>query len=168
VSLGGYTRFWTRVGLAAWLVAAFASHAAATTLVGDGQYPSLSNDGLSIYFWPQFNLDPTLRRQRTLATLTDVAAPLPVLPGGNSGDGIGVTPNGRYIVYTTTASLDTNPYDLNERSDVYVLDTTTSMVSRASLSNTGQEGDLDSDQPSISHDGRYVVLPVVGDQPRRR
>ena len=73
-----------------------------------------------------------------------------------------VTPNGRYVAFSTGAALSLSPFDDNDQYDVYVMDTTDSSLAYVSRGNSGQvgyggffDGAI---SPSMSHDGRYVVF----------
>jgi len=79
-----------------------------------------------------------------------------------SAGAFGVRPNfrfssdGRYLVYSTTAS--NSPPDLNKLQDVYVFDTLTKsnlLVSRSFFTGNAPFGT--SDSPDISADGRYIT-----------
>lgn len=66
-----------------------------------------------------------------------------------------VSANGRYVAFWSAAS-NLVPGDTNSALDVFVRDMWNRTTVRASVSSGGQEGDRDSDSPSISPDGRYV------------
>ncbi|MFB3879665.1 MAG: S-layer homology domain-containing protein [Armatimonadota bacterium] len=71
----------------------------------------------------------------------------------------GVTPDGRYVVFSSAAD-NLVPDDTNGKWDVFVRDRTTGTTERLSVSSAGVEGNDDSgyDAPAvaISDDGRYV------------
>ena len=143
-------------GAGAFAAVLWVSPSTATTPVGEGWDPQIAPSGLELYV---NNTDPTSRTKRTLVTLTDTPAPLPVPPGYASYNGLAVTPNGRYIAYTSISAIDTSPFDTNDRADVYVYDTVTTAVDRVSLGDAGQQGfNGDSELASMSADGRYVVF----------
>lgn len=75
----------------------------------------------------------------------------------NGSNGCSMTPDGRFVVFTSSASnliaSDTNGFD-----DVFVYDVATAVVERASVSSSGTEGSSSSNSPSISADGRFVVF----------
>lgn len=70
---------------------------------------------------------------------------------------ISTSRNGRFVVFTTTAS-DHVPGDTNQVSDVYLYDRKTRKIARASLGSAGAQPDSDCLSPRVSDDGRYVVF----------
>ena len=68
-----------------------------------------------------------------------------------------VSRDGRYVVFASEAS-NLVPGDTNHRRDIFVRDTQARTTTRVSLSSRGKQGNLDSYNPSISDDGRYVVF----------
>jgi len=156
-------RFYAQLALGAFLLLASAARSSAVTSLGDGYNPTLTRDGLYLYYRAD-DATAAPRIKRTLALGTEVTEPPPALPGINSfpsgiRDFPAFTPNGRYIAFSTSDALV--PGDTNEQYDVYVMDTMTNAVSRVSLGNNGQQGfgGFDGAQkPSMSDDGRYVVF----------
>ena len=68
-----------------------------------------------------------------------------------------ISADGRYVTYQSVAT-NLHPDDMDTHKDIYVYDRnggTTELISRAGA--TGPTGNHDSDQPSISADGRYVA-----------
>ena len=82
-----------------------------------------------------------------------------------SGDAA-ISADGRYVAFTSPASNlvpgDTNGADCGTLRpcghDVFVHDRQTGEIARVSLSSDGDQGDLGSGGPSMSHDGRYVAF----------
>src|SRR5437763_1495954 len=94
-------------------------------------------------------------------TLLDHSASSTAAPGNGTGVALGMTPDGRYAVFTSTASnlLAGNTPSGGHR-DVYRYDRvtgTTVLVTRSGFS-APYGGNGDSDLPSISADGRYVAF----------
>ena len=80
-----------------------------------------------------------------------------------------ISANGRFVVFASTAPLvpeDTlRPAQLTDPcGDIYVHDRDTGTTTRVSVSSSGAQANGRSYEPSISGDGRYVRLHVVGDQ----
>jgi len=67
-----------------------------------------------------------------------------------------ISDNGRYVAYFSDAS-NLVPGDTNGWNDVFVYDTVTRSVERASVTSSGQQVARGGNQPSISADGRYVA-----------
>jgi len=73
-----------------------------------------------------------------------------------------ISGNGRYVAYATT-STNVVPNDTNDKQDVFVVDTQTGSVVRASVGNGGTQGNADSpigqgERLSISYDGAWVAF----------
>ena len=88
---------------------------------------------------------------------TDVS----VTPQGSAGDGTSdepaVSADGRYVAFASTSD-NLVPGDTNGHSDVFVRDRQTGTTVRASVTTAEVQADDDSDQPSISADGRSVAF----------
>jgi|GEM_PF-6416297 Bacterial Ig-like domain (DUF1927)./WD40-like Beta Propeller Repeat. len=80
-----------------------------------------------------------------------------VQPGGGASAGTDVSPNGRYIVFTSDAA-NLVPGDLNGSSDVFWRDNQTGVTERVSVANNGSEAALGGYQGLVSADGRYVAF----------
>ncbi|EKF85510.1 Ig-like domain-containing protein [Methanobacterium formicicum] len=81
--------------------------------------------------------------------------------GSQSANGYSYEPSisadGHYIAFSSNANnLIDN--DTNYCSDIFVRDRLLNITERISISNTGEEGNGDSYEPSISSDGRYVTF----------
>jgi Tol biopolymer transport system component len=71
-----------------------------------------------------------------------------------------ISGDGRYVAFATTAT-NMVAGDTNALQDVFVVDTQTGTVTRASVSSAGLQGDADSpvgqgERPSLSHDGSWI------------
>ncbi|MBX7099639.1 MAG: hypothetical protein K1X89_18120 [Myxococcaceae bacterium] len=71
-----------------------------------------------------------------------------------------ISGDGRWVAFATTAT-NMVPGDTNDLQDVFVVDTQTGAVTRASVSTSGAQGDRDSpigqgERPSLSFDGTWV------------
>ncbi|WP_439625355.1 Ig-like domain-containing protein, partial [Gemmata sp.] len=77
--------------------------------------------------------------------------------GDGDSDQPSVSADGRYVAFASRAS-NLVPGDTNGAFDIFVKDTQTGAVTRVSTTAAGAQGDGDSDQPSVSADGRYVAF----------
>jgi len=76
-----------------------------------------------------------------------------------------ISADGRYIAFTSYAdNLVDN--DTNEYKDVFVHDQISHITERISITNTGKEVNSESENPSISADGRYVTFSSGYIRPR--
>jgi Tol biopolymer transport system component len=68
-----------------------------------------------------------------------------------------ITGNGRFIVYESSAT-NLVPSDTNFAEDVFVYDALTGTTVRASVDSTGTQANGNSELPTVSNDGRFVVF----------
>ena len=77
---------------------------------------------------------------------------------GDAGSGSpSISADGRYVAFRSGA-YNLVPGDTNGVSDVFVRDRQTGETTRVSVDSEGTEGDLESWDPSVSADGRYVAF----------
>ncbi len=85
---------------------------------------------------------------------------------GLQGKGYSIDPvisaDGRYVAFVSD-SKKLVPLDDNRSFDIFVKDTTTGAIIRASVDIAGLESNHDSFTPSISADGRYVAFRSLSD-----
>ena len=73
-----------------------------------------------------------------------------------------VSADGRFVAFDSTAS-DLVPGDTNSRYDAFVYDRQTGLIERVSVSAEGIEGNGDSENVSLSADGRFVTFWSAAD-----
>ncbi len=73
-----------------------------------------------------------------------------------NGDSLGISDDGRYVTFTSSAT-NLGP-DANTLSDVFVRDRTAGTTTLVSVSSAEVPGTSDSYAPSITSDGRYIVF----------
>src|SRR5688500_5516977 len=84
----------------------------------------------------------------------------------NSDTSVGVSADGRYVVFVSYARL--SALDVDSLSDIYVLDRSTATVTLESMSADGRPLASDAGHPSISANGRYVSFDtIMGDDSSR-
>ncbi|MGA2554969.1 MAG: hypothetical protein ABSG04_01665 [Verrucomicrobiota bacterium] len=134
---------------------------------GDSVDPQISPDGRFVLFNSTAgNLSPNtggqlcsqvFLRDRASNTTTLVSVNLNGFGGnGNSAYG-GMSPDGRYVVFTSDAS-DLVAGDTNGFSDIFVRDMMAGTTVLASVSTGGVEGKGVSSHPVMTPDGRYVAF----------
>jgi Tol biopolymer transport system component len=131
--------------------------------------PSISGDGRTVAFWSAAtNLVPGDTNGRDDAFVRDLQAAtterVSVAAGGVqvsthqfAGPPSSLSPDGRFVAFRSAAS-DLVPGDTNEFDDVFVRDRVGGTTERASVSSSGAQGNSNSENPSISADGRYVAF----------
>ncbi len=70
---------------------------------------------------------------------------------------VSISGDGRYVAFDSGAS-NLAPGDTNDQFDIFVRDLVAGTTERVSVSSDGAQGDMRSDNPSISDDGRFVTF----------
>lgn len=102
-------------------------------------------------------LRDVFRHDRVTGQTVLVSVSLSGVPGSGDSFNPAITPNGRYVGFTSTAS-DLNAADTNGTYDVFVRDMFAGTTELISKNSSGVSGNLNSDLAELSHDGRYVVF----------
>ncbi|HEY6008873.1 MAG TPA: hypothetical protein VIU40_11165, partial [Geobacteraceae bacterium] len=133
---------------------------------GDSAHPSISADGRYVAF-DSLAADLVVgdtnaaRDVFVFDRVNGETALVSAASNGAQGSGISDSPSisadGRYIAFRSDAA-NLLPGDTNGRSDIFVRDRVNGVTTRVSVASGGAQGDLDSDSPSISADGRYVAF----------
>ncbi len=79
------------------------------------------------------------------------------IEGNGSSYGCAISGDGRFVGYATAASNIVNN-DENNRSDVVLFDREAKTPELVSVRTNGTQGDNSSQEPSVSHTGRYVAF----------
>lgn len=127
--------------------------------------PSISADGRYITFSTTASLVAGDNNGKQDIFLKELSTGITTLVSSDS-DGVAsnnhsytssVSADSRYVTFRSIAS-NLVPGDNNSKSDIFVKDMSTGIMTRVSTSTTGIEGNGDSLNPSISVDGRYVTF----------
>jgi hypothetical protein len=139
----------------------------AGTLANNNSYYSLiSTDGRYVVFQSEAgNLVPNDFNGQYDVYWRDlqanVTALVSVATTGNAGNALSLSPavsgDGRYVVWSSNAS-NLVAGDTNATWDIFLRDMTAGVTTRISLTSTGAQATLRSDQPRITPDGRYVTF----------
>ena len=134
--------------------------------VADSRYPSISDDGRYVVF--QSNATNLVSQDSNIAydiflhdTQNGITSRLSIDSTGNQGNGGAWNPsisgNGRFVVFSS-ASTNLVTGDTNGVQDIFLRNIENSSTSRVSINSTGLQGNSDSDNPSVSDDGKYVTF----------
>lgn len=132
----------------------------------DSTSPSLNENGTIVAFSSDAtNLAPGDTNGSDDVFVRDLVAGTTELVSVNNRENVGngsssspdITPNGRYVAFSSTASNLVRG-DTNETTDVFVRDRLTGTTERVSVASDGTEGNLFSAGPAISATGRYVAF----------
>jgi Tol biopolymer transport system component len=133
---------------------------------GDSFNPSISADGRYVaYNSYASNLvvndingcDDVFVRDMILNTTTLISKPNNIEQGDGDSFNPSISADGRYVAFTSTSD-NLVVGDNNGCSDIFVFDQTLNTIKRISVSSTGEEGDSDSSEPSISGNGCSIAF----------
>lgn len=138
---------------------------------GDSYGPSISSDGRYVaYTSYATNLVASDNNGYSdvfvYDCLMNITQRVSISNNGNEGNGDSYDPSisadGSYIAFSSSASnLVTD--DTNGCNDVFVYNKISNTIKRISVSNTGEEGNGDSSEPSISANGNFIAFTSYAD-----
>ena len=132
--------------------------------------PSISGNGNRVAFVSRSSLiapgiandvDDVFVRNLQLGQTRRVSVDTSGVEGNGASTRPQISANGNSIVFESSAT-NLVPGDSNGRRDVFVHDLDTSLAERVSINTTGAETNQESNFPSISADGRFVVFQSHG------
>lgn len=132
--------------------------------------PSISGNGNLIVFDSRSSLlvsndtndiDDVFVRNMQLGQTRRISVDSSGIEGNSASTRPQISANGNSIVFESSAT-NLVPGDANGRRDVFVHDLDTDLTERVSISTVGAETDENSEFPSVSADGRFVVLQTRG------
>ncbi len=135
------------------------------TANGSSNWPSISGNGRFVTFGSYAgNLvagttssDDVFVHDRLTGTTTLASKSSEGLAGQGSSHFPAVSGDGRYVVFVSTAE-NLVADDSNGVNDIFVHDRQTATTTRVSVDSSGNQGDGESNNPSVSNDGRYVAF----------
>jgi Tol biopolymer transport system component len=132
-----------------------------TIVSADGHYVLFSStaDNLVSGPMPGLALRPLNVFLRDRASGTTALVSVNLAGTGGNGDSLpcGISTNGRYALFTSTAG-DLVPGDTNNAGDVFVRDLVNGTTTLVSVSTNGASGSGTSRNPAMTPDGRYVAF----------
>lgn len=124
----------------------------------DGRYVVFESDAADIVKGDTNGVMDVFLRDRVTGKTTRISVSSAEVQGnGASGEAGSVTPDGRFVSFSSAAS-NLVPGDTNELEDVFVRDTVAGTTERISISSAGVQGNGPAHASILSHDGRYVLF----------
>ena len=129
-------------------------------LSADGRFVAFASDATNLVP-SDTNLDSDVFvRDRQ----TGVTRRVSLGPGGVQSNGFSfgpaLSPGGRFVAFESNAN-NLVPGDTNDTWDVFIRDRRQGRTERVSVGPGGAQGDLDSSEPAVSADGRFVAFSSV-------
>ncbi|MEG4405713.1 calcium-binding protein [Microcoleus sp. MON2_D5] len=127
------------------------------SISADGRFVAFSSDASNLVQGDTNNTTDIFVRDLSTNTTTRVS----ISSTGNQGNEDFYTPfisaDGRFVTFSSEAS-NLVPGDTNDSEDIFVRDLSTNTTTRVSVSSTGNQGNSDSEFPSISANGQKVAF----------
>lgn len=129
----------------------------------DGRFVAFDSEATNLVAADANNASDIFLRDLLLGTtsLISLTSTGTQVDGGSGNPSI--SGDGHFVAFESDSTNLTGTADTNGFTDIYVKDTQTGTVARASLTFTSGEPNSDSTWPSISGDGRYVVFDSDAD-----
>ena len=127
------------------------------TISADGRFMAFESDASNLVPGDNNNSQDIFVRNLLTNTITRVSVDAAGNQGNNSSYSPSISADGRFVVFDSEAS-NLVPGDTNSSFDIFVRDLSTNTTTRLSVNSTGNQGNSDSEFPSISADGRFVVF----------
>lgn len=124
----------------------------------DGRFVAFDSEATNLIVGDANNAGDVFLRDLLLRTTSLVSSTATGTQGNGGSGGPSISADGRYVAFESGATNLTSTPDTNGLTDIYVKDTLTGTVARASLTSTNGEPNNESTYPSISGDGRFVVF----------
>src|SRR4028119_321665 len=140
----------------------FSNFSSTPSISADGRFVAFSSEASNIVPGDTNNNNDIFVRDRLTNTTTRVS----VDSAGNQGNGNNFTnfvstpsisADGRLVAFSSNSS-NLVPGDTTNNNDIFVRDTLTNTTTLVSVDSAGNLGNTDSNNPSISADGRFVAF----------
>ncbi|MEP3890877.1 MAG: hypothetical protein ABJN69_10440 [Hellea sp.] len=123
----------------------------------DGRYIAFRSDATNLIAGSDTNdASDVFLYDRDTQNITRISEAADGTIGNGSSQEVMITSDGHYLVYASSSS-NLVAGDTNSRTDIFLFDTVTGLTELIS-SNLGTQSNGDSDNPSISHDGRFITF----------
>ena len=135
---------------------------------GNSKYPSISSDGRFVVF--ESLADNLVTQDLNYASdvfvcdrlaqthaIKRISVGLSIQQRGARSNNPSISSDGRFVAFESLAS-NLVPKDTNGRRDIFVYNRQTKTIERISIDSSGQQGNKDSNNPSISSNGRFVAF----------
>jgi Tol biopolymer transport system component len=128
------------------------------SISADGRYVAFQSDATDLVPDDTNARTDVFVRDRMLGTTERVS----LSTSGSQGNGYSWTPNmspdGRYVVFSSVASNLELSGDTNSAYDIFIRDRSLGTTERVSVDSAEVQSDADSLRPAVSEDGRYVAF----------
>jgi Tol biopolymer transport system component len=125
-------------------------------LSSDGRYLVFASDATNLAANDNNGVADIFLRDLTTKTTSRVSLDVSDTQSDGPSYNPTISNDGRYVAFDSLATLD--PLDYNGTWDIYLRDRTSKTTTRLSVATGTQEGNADSQKPTMSADGRYVLF----------
>jgi len=130
------------------------------SLSADGRYVAFSSFATTLVAGDTNGASDVFVHDRQTGETRRVSVASDGTQGNSQSNEPSLSADGRYVAFSSVSSTLVAG-DTNGTYDVFVHDRQTGETQRVSVSSNGAQGNLESHQPSLSADGRYVAFPSV-------
>jgi Tol biopolymer transport system component len=123
----------------------------------DGRFVAFSSAATNLVAGDSNDANDVFVRDRQASTTTRVSVGLAGANANAGSDSPSISSDGRLVAFTSAAANLVDG-DTNNQRDAFVFDRLTGLTTRASLSSTGDQANLDSFTPELSGDGRFLAF----------
>jgi Tol biopolymer transport system component len=132
----------------------------APSISADGRFVAFESFADNLILGDANGVEDVFVYDRTLLTTARVSRSNSGAESDSDSFHASISADGHFVAFESLAHNLVNG-DLNGVEDVFVRDTVGNVTARVSVQTSGAEGDLDSFNPSISGDGRFVAFTSV-------
>jgi Tol biopolymer transport system component len=129
----------------------------APSISADGRFIAYESNATNLVANDTNSFTDIFVRDRTAATTERVSIATGGAEGNAASDNASISADGRFVAFQSSAS-NLVAGDTNGVFDVFVRDRLNGTTERVSVATSGAQGDLASDLPAISPDGRYIAF----------
>jgi len=129
----------------------------AAAISADGRYVVINSIARNLVPGDTNDASDVFVHNRWSGQTTRISVSTGGVQGNGPSDSGAMSANGRYIVFSSTAS-NLVQGDTNHVSDVFLHDQASGVTTRLSVDRNGRQANGPSDTPAISGDGRYVAF----------
>jgi Tol biopolymer transport system component len=130
---------------------------AAEGISADGRYVLFRSDAANLVAGDTNHAQDVFVSDRRIGRTTRVSVSSSGRQASGRSDFAVISPNGRFVAFGSEAP-NLVAGDTNRAVDVFLRDRIKGTTQRVSVGSRGKQGNRESEQPSISADGRYVVF----------
>lgn len=135
-------------------------HSSNPSITPDGRYVAFASEAANLVPHDSNGATDVFVFDRAAGTTERMSVSSQGIPGNSHSQTGGISPDGRYVAFTSQASnlLPPGESDTNQTSDTFLHDRVTGTTERISIADDGSQSNQTSSAPSVGAGGRYVAF----------